>query len=83
MMVFIKEWPNKTATIISENGQVIWNHREEEPEKGLFTGSQGEWVIVGPKASPTGEAENKDGEPQSKTDPEKKKNPEKSSDGEQ
>jgi hypothetical protein len=24
MMVFIKEWPNKTATIISNNGQVIW-----------------------------------------------------------
>jgi len=24
MMVFIKEWPNKTATIISDNGQVIW-----------------------------------------------------------
>ena len=21
------------------------NHREEGPEKGLFTGSQGEWVI--------------------------------------
>jgi hypothetical protein len=24
--------------------------REEGPEKGLFTGSQGEWVILGPKA---------------------------------
>lgn len=24
MRVFIKEWPNKTATIMSENGQVIW-----------------------------------------------------------
>jgi hypothetical protein len=26
------------------------NNREEGPEKGLFTGSRGEWVIVGPKA---------------------------------
>ena len=26
------------------------NHREEGPAKGLFTGSQGEWVIFGPKA---------------------------------
>jgi hypothetical protein len=24
--------------------------REEGPGKGLFTGSQGEWVILGPKA---------------------------------
>ena len=26
------------------------DYREEGPEKGLFTGSQGEWVILGPKA---------------------------------
>jgi len=58
------------------------NHREEGPPKGLFTGSQGEWVIVGPKASSTGEAQNKDGQTQSETDREQKKNPEKSSDGE-
>lgn len=24
MVVYIREWPNKTATIISDNGQVIW-----------------------------------------------------------
>ncbi|MGD2138182.1 MAG: hypothetical protein PVF08_07990 [Gammaproteobacteria bacterium] len=24
MVVIIKEWPDKTATIISANGQVIW-----------------------------------------------------------
>lgn len=24
MMVLIKEWPNKTATILTENGQVLW-----------------------------------------------------------
>ncbi len=29
------------------------NNREEGPEKGLFTGSQGEWVIVGPKKPET------------------------------
>ena len=29
------------------------NNREEGPEKGLFTGSQGEWVILGPKAEET------------------------------
>ena len=24
MKVFIKEWPNKTATILTANGEVIW-----------------------------------------------------------
>jgi hypothetical protein len=24
MNVFIKEWPNKTATILTANGEVIW-----------------------------------------------------------
>ena len=24
MNVYIKEWPNKTATILTANGQVIW-----------------------------------------------------------
>ena len=24
MQVIIKEWPNKTASIMSENGQLIW-----------------------------------------------------------
>ena len=24
MRVFVKEWPNKTATLLTENGQVIW-----------------------------------------------------------
>lgn len=24
MRVFIKEWPNKTATILTANGQVVW-----------------------------------------------------------
>jgi len=59
------------------------NHREEGPEKGLFTGSQGEWVIVGPKNPQTGSEENKNGAPDSETDPEKKKHPEKSANDEQ
>ena len=24
MKLFVKEWPNKTATLITENGQVVW-----------------------------------------------------------
>ena len=24
MRVLVKEWPNKTATLLTENGQVIW-----------------------------------------------------------
>jgi hypothetical protein len=24
MRVFVKEWPNQTATLLTENGQVIW-----------------------------------------------------------
>ena len=32
---------------------------EEGPEKGLFTGSQGEWVIVGPKTEETDAEEKK------------------------
>ena len=53
------------------------NHREEGPQKGLFTGSQGEWVIVGPKEPQTGEAEKKNGAPESETDRDQKKQPEK------
>ena len=35
------------------------NNREEGPQKGLFTGSQEEWVILGPKAAETGAEEKK------------------------
>jgi hypothetical protein len=58
------------------------NHREEGPQKGLFTGSQGEWVILGPKIPQTGEEEKKTGTPESDTDREQKKDPEKSTNGE-
>jgi hypothetical protein len=56
------------------------NNREEGPEKGLFTGSQGEWVIVGPKASETTAEEKENGAPESETNREEKKRPEKPAD---
>jgi hypothetical protein len=59
------------------------NHREEGPAKGLFTGSRGAWVIVGPKAPQAGETEYQNGAPQSVTDREEKKDPETSADDEQ
>ena len=51
------------------------NHREEGPEKGLFTGSEGEWVILGSKAPETGAAEKENGAPDSEADREEKKRP--------
>ncbi len=59
------------------------NHREEGPEKGLFTGSQGEWVILGTKAPQAGAEENKNDAPKPETDHEEKKQPAKPSDSEQ
>ena len=35
------------------------NNREEGPQKGLFTGSEGNWVIVEPKAAETDAEEEK------------------------
>jgi len=58
------------------------NHREEGPAKGLFTGSQGEWVILGPKAPQTGGEEKKNGAPETGSDRDQKKRPETSADGE-
>jgi len=51
------------------------NNREEGPKKGLFTGSQGEWMIVGPQALETGEKAKDSGTPESGTDREEKKHP--------
>jgi len=51
------------------------NNREEGPEKGLFTGSQEEWVILGPKAAETSAEEKKNGAPESETNREEKKDP--------
>ena len=59
------------------------NHREEGPAKGLFTGSQGEWVIVGPKSPPTKSEENQNGAPESETQREVKKDPAKPAANEQ
>jgi hypothetical protein len=30
MKLFIKEWPNKTATIMTESGQVVWTFSNRE-----------------------------------------------------
>jgi hypothetical protein len=30
MKLFIKVWPNKTATIMTENGQVVWTFSSRE-----------------------------------------------------
>jgi len=57
------------------------DHREEGPEKGLFTGSQGEWVILGPKAPQKDKEEKNKGEQETGSEREQKKQPEKSTDG--
>jgi len=44
------------------------DYREEGLETGLFTGSPGEWVILGPKAPQTGGEEKKNGVQKSETD---------------
>ncbi len=55
--------------------------REEGPEKGFFTGSQGEWVILGPKAPQKDKEEKNKGEQETASEREQKKQPEKSTDG--
>lgn len=57
------------------------NHREEGPSKGLFTGSQGEWVILVPKAPQKDREEKKKGEQETEYEREQQKQPEKSADG--
>ena len=57
------------------------NDREEGPEKGLFTGSQGEWVILGPKAPQKDRQEKNKGEQKTDSEREQKKQPEKPADG--
>ena len=57
------------------------NDREEGPEKGLFTGSQGEWVILGPKAPQKDKEEKNKGEQETEPEREQKKQPEKPADG--
>ena len=59
------------------------NNREEGPQKGLFTGSQGEWMILGPGAPKTGTAEDKNGAQESETAREEKKDPAKPADRDQ
>jgi hypothetical protein len=50
-------------------------------EKGLFTGSQGEWVILGPKAPQKDKEEKNKGGQETESEREQKKLPEKSADG--
>ena len=57
------------------------NDREEGPEKGLFTGSQGEWVILGPKAPQKDKEEKNKGGQETESEREQEKPPEKSADG--
>ena len=59
------------------------NDREEGPQKGLFTGSQGEWVIMGPKTPQKDKEEKNKGEPETESECEQKKQPENSADGDQ
>jgi len=59
------------------------DHREEGPAKGLFTGSQGAWVITLPEATQAGGEENKEASPDSETDRKEKKNPEEPAEGTQ
>ena len=51
------------------------NHREEGPEKGLFTGSQGEWVIVGPKSTQAAGEEDKNAAADTETERKEQKSP--------
>jgi len=53
------------------------NDREEGPQKGLFTGSQGEWVILGPKAPQKDREEKNKGEQNTESEREQKKQSEK------
>jgi hypothetical protein len=53
------------------------NDREEGPERGLFKGSQGEWVIFGPKTPQKDREEKNKGEPETESEREQKKQPEK------
>jgi hypothetical protein len=57
------------------------DNREEGMEKGLFTGSQGEWVILGPKAPQKDKEEKNKGGQETESEREQKKLPEKSADG--
>jgi hypothetical protein len=59
------------------------NHREEGPEKGLFTGSRGAWEITLPEASQAGGEEDKNAATDTETERKEKKSPDESADGTQ
>lgn len=51
------------------------DYREEGLERGLFTGSQGEWVILGPKTLQKDTEEKNQGERETEFEREQKKQP--------
>jgi hypothetical protein len=51
------------------------DYREEGLERGLFTGSQGEWVILGPKTLHKDTEEKNRGERETEFEREQKKQP--------
>ena len=58
------------------------NNREEGPEKGLFTGSEGEWVIFRKADEPEKDSEDKKS-PDEATEGQKKNKPDAAPDGKQ
>jgi hypothetical protein len=53
------------------------DYREEGPKRGLFTGSQGEWVILGPKVPRKDREEKNKVEQEAESEREQKKQSEK------
>ena len=58
------------------------NNREEGPEKGIFTGSEGEWVIFRKADEPEKDSEDKKS-PDEATEDQKKNKPDAAPDGKQ
>ena len=58
MRIYIKEWPNRTATIMSDNGQVIWTFSSTEEARQACCEwhnlVDGEPVIVSEDVLPAG-----------------------------
>jgi len=59
------------------------NHREDGPQNGLFTGSEGEWVIPSPRIPQIGTKEKGNAAPESESEREEKHAPEEPAEGNQ
>lgn len=59
MRIYIKEWPNRTATIMSANGQVIWTFSSTDEARQACSEwhnlVDGEPVIVSEDTLPVGQ----------------------------